>query len=662
MREDYSANGDAWHYFPHEHARSRAYRWGEDGIAGICDENQILCFAFAFWNGRDPILKERLFGLTGPEGNHGEDVKELYYYLDNVPTHSYMRALYKYPHEYPYQILVNENARRTREQPEYELPDTGAFAEDRYFDLYIEYAKVTPHDLLIQCTAFNRAHAPALLHIIPQLWFRNTWSWGLDPYHPLITAQGKVLQASHDVLGTRWLVCEEEAEPLFCDNETNVRRLFGAESQAKFFKDGINDYITREDANAVNPAREGTKAAFDLYRVLPPNGTWTVRLRLADKNPGAPFSHFNDLFARRKREADKFFDSIFTTPRSSDERSIQRQALSGLLWSKQYYCYDVRQWLNGDPALPAPPPERRHGRNNDWQHLNNSDVICMPDTWEYPWYAAWDLAFHCVLLARADPESAKEQLTLLMHDWYMSPQGQFPAYEWSFSDSNPPLQAWAALHVYETDMELNGGKGDIPFLQHLFHKLLLNFTWWVNRKDAEGRNIFQGGFLGLDNIGVFDRSNPMPGGGHLEQADGTSWMAMFALHMMRIALTLAVKLPVYQDLATKFFEHFLYIAGAMANIGKTGINLWDDTDEFFYDVLRSPSGMTTMLKVRSVVGLTPLLAVEVLDTTFCARFRNSQGECSGFSTIAPTLHNLSRTGMFRARATRACSRFSADIA
>jgi hypothetical protein len=640
VREDYSANGDAWHYFPHEHARSRAYRWGEDGIAGICDENQILCFAFAFWNGRDPILKERLFGLTGPEGNHGEDVKELYYYLDNTPAHTYMRALYKYPHEYPYRLLVDENARRTLDQPEYELLDTGALIDGRYFDLFLEYAKASPDDILIQCTAYNRAQTPAELHIIPQLWYRNTWSWGLDPYKPVITLVEGQLRAIHHTLGDYWLACEEESEPLFCENETNVCRLYGTPAEGKFFKDGINDCVAGRQPHAVSPRPEGTKAAFDLYRVLPPGGTMRVRLRLSGKKPSAPFVHFDTVFARRKKETDEFYNGLFSTPPSSDERHVQKQAMAGLLWSKQYYCYDVHRWLEGDPALPPPPSERWHGRNNDWQHLNSSDILNMPDKWEYPWYATWDLAFHSVLLARADPQSAKRQLTLLMHDWYMSPQGQFPAYEWNFSNSNPPVQAWAALHVYETDKELNGGKGDTAFLQQMFHKLLLNFTWWVNRKDAEGRNIFQGGFLGLDNIGVFDRSQPLPGGGHIEQADGTSWMATFALQMMRIALTLAVEQPVYQDLATKFFEHFLYIAGAMANIGKTGINLWDDMDEFFYDVLRDPNGQTTMLKVRSMVGLTPLFAVEVMDSRLLSAVPEFAGRMQWFLDNRPDLAQL----------------------
>ncbi|WP_151087903.1 MGH1-like glycoside hydrolase domain-containing protein [Hymenobacter baengnokdamensis] len=620
VREDYSANGDAWNYTTFDQARSRAYRWGEEGLAGFCDDQQLLCGSLALWNGQDTILKEQLFGLSGPQGNHGEDVKEVYYFLDNTPTHSYQKLLYKYPQRaFPYEQLLAENARRTRKDPEFELLDTGIFAENRYFDVFVEYAKADAEDLLIQYTIVNRGPDEATLHVLPQLWFRNTWAWGYDDYRPALTALGEgAAQAAHRDLGELTCYAEGAPEWLFCDNDTNCERLYNAPSANHFFKDGITNYLIGKQADALNPARTGTKAAAHYTLTLAPGTTQKVRLRLGPASLKTPFQDFEQLLTQRQAEADQFYAEMQQAISDADARLVQRQAFAGMLWSKQFYHYSVPRWLAGDPAFPPPPAERQQGRNADWKSLDNSDIISMPDTWEYPWYAAWDLAFHCIPLAQLDPEFAKNQLRLLCRDWYMHPNGQLPAYEWRFGDVNPPVHAWAAFRVFKMDQKRRGDAGDTDFLQTVFHRLLLNFTWWVNRKDRDGRNIFEGGFLGLDNIGVFDRSAPLPVGGYLEQADGTAWVAMFALNMMRIALELSQSNPVYQDLASKFFEHFLYIAEAMTNLGNTALNLWDDEDEFYYDALNTPDGGHELLKVRTMVGLIPLFAVEVLDEDLLA--------------------------------------------
>lgn len=615
VREDYSPHGTAWEYISHDAARSRAYRWGEEGIGGISDDYQLLCFAPAFWNGKDPILKERLFGLTGNEGNHGEDVKEYYYYLDNTPTHSYMKMLYKYPQQaFPYTQLVEENRRRGKNAPEFELIDTGIFNDDRYFDILIEYAKADTDDILIRITAHNRGSESAELHVIPQLWFRNTWTWQPNGIKPrLILGDTRSIHTEHERFKDFRLYFQGEPETLFCDNETNLPRLYGLNDVGGYFKDGVNDFMIHGQKQAINPNRIGTKVGLDYRLTIPANSSKTVNLRLCNRAFKNPFRSFDQIFEKRIQEANEFYGEIQSEIKADDARNVQRQAFAGMLWTKQFYYYDVAQWLEGDPGQPAPPKERQHGRNHDWIHLNNADILSMPDKWEYPWYAAWDLAFHCLPLAMIDPEFAKEQLVLLTREWYMHPNGQLPAYEWAFGDVNPPVHAWATWRVFQIDRKLNQGRGDIAFLERVFHKLLLNFTWWVNRKDEHGHNIFQGGFLGLDNIGVFDRSSQLPTGGHLEQADGTSWMAMYSLNMLRISLELGLTNPVYQDLATKFFEHFLYIAGAMRNIGNAGIDLWDEEDEFYYDVLHCPSGELVPIKLHSIVGLIPLFAVETLE-------------------------------------------------
>jgi hypothetical protein len=614
VREDYSADGQAWAYTTHDMAYSRAWRWGEEGIGGIADKRQQLCFALAFWNKKDPILKERLFGLSGYEGNHGEDVKELYYYLDSSPTHSYMKMLYKYPQAaFPYEWLVQENKRRTREQPEFELLDTGIFDEDKYFDIFIEYAKAGMEDILIRITAYNRGKEAAPLHILPQVWFRNTWSWGNDEYKPVMVPsnEGNIL-IQHRDLGEWGLYGEETDENIFCDNETNVRRFYG-ENKAGYFKDGIQEFLVHGNEKAINYS-QGTKAAQNYERVIPGGGSTTIRLRLANNQTFNPFADFDQIFTDRIKETDEFYAELQQEIKSDDEKLVQRQGFAGMLWSKQLYLYNVETWLKGDARQPTPPAERWKGRNHKWQHLKNSNIISMPDTWEYPWYAAWDLAFHCLIFALIDADFAKHQLLLLTHDWYMHPNGKLPAYEWSFDDANPPVHAWAAYRVYEIEKNANGGKGDRPFLETVFHKLLLNFTWWVNKKDEEGNNVFEGGFLGMDNIGLFDRSNTrLPDGGQLEQADGTAWMAAFCLNMMRIAIELSMENPVYQDMANKFFEHFLTIAGAMSNMGSGNHGLWDDQDEFYYDTVRMPGDVSIKLKIRSMVGLLPLFAVEVID-------------------------------------------------
>src|SRR6266545_7313211 len=621
VREDYSPHGEAWDFFPHDHARSRVYRWGEDGILGISDNHQRLCFALALWNEKDPILKERIFGLTGSEGNHGEDVKDYYFYLDSTPTHSYMRGLYKYPQaEFPYRWLLEENQRRGRSAAEFELMDTGVFDENRYFDVLVEYAKAATDDILIRVTVSNRGPEAAPIHVLPTLWFRNTWSWDFGAKRPSMTLGGPVagsvfIQADHPDLGGPYrLYCSGEPTVLFTENETNLRRLFNVENTSMYLKDAFHEYLVSGHRAAVNPIGEGTKAAPHYQFTVEPGGNVVIRLRLSGGQIDAhPFGRpFDDVIALRQREADEFYATVVPTALSDDGKNVMRQALGGMFWSKQWYHLDVRRWLEGDPTQPAPPAQRKHGRNREWGHLYNEDVVSMPDKWEYPWYAAWDLAFHTIALALADPDFAKEQLVLFLREWYMHPNGQIAAYEWAFGDVNPPVHAWAAWRVYKIEKRIKG-QADRIFLERIFHKLLLNFTWWVNRKDPEGKNVFQGGFLGLDNIGVFDRSAPLPTGGHIEQSDGTSWVGMFCLNMLAIALELAREDPAYEDVASKFFEHFVYIAGAMNNIAGEGIELWNKEDGFFYDVLYLPDGNAKPLKVRSMVGLIPLFAVEILE-------------------------------------------------
>ncbi len=629
VREDYSEDGEAWTYFPHDHARSRAYRWNEDGLAGISDRHQNLCFAPALWNEHDPILKERLFGLTGHQGNHGEDVKEIYFYLDSTPTHSYMKMLYRYPQTaFPYTELIEENARRGYLDPEYELLDTGVFDEDRYFDVVIEYAKAEQNDILIQITVTNRGPETAPCTVLPTLWFRNTWSWGY-PNGPLGEVPGKprmtwvapqtnsaghpeILIEDHPQIGQYHLYALDPEGALFTENETNNECLFNTPNASPYVKDAFHRAIIHGEKDAVNPEKKGTKGAFVYSCTLDSGSSTTFRLRLSAKGHVAPFESFDSVMPMRKKEADAFYETVHGPDLSDEERRIQRQALAGMLWTKQIYYLDVPQWLNGDPAMPPPPEARKHGRNHEWRHINNFDLLSMPDKWEYPWYAAWDLAFHCIPLAMVDPEFAKRQLELITREWYMHPNGQLPAYEWSFGDVNPPVHAWAALEVFQVCAQQQG-KRDRAFLEGIFHKLLLNFTWWVNRKDPEGRNVFQGGFLGLDNISLFDRSQSLPTGGHIDQSDATAWMAFYCVEMMRIALELARDNPVYQDIATKFFEHFLRIGTAMSDFHGQGYALWDPEDQFYYDVLHLPDGSVRRLKVRSLVGLLPLIASETLD-------------------------------------------------
>jgi hypothetical protein len=638
VREDYSEHGTAWEHLPHDHARSRAYRWNEDGIAGVSDRHQVLCLALALWNGRDPILKERLFGLTGNEGNHGEDVKEVYHYLDSTPTHSFMRMLYKYPQaEFPYARLVEENRRRGRGEPEYELVDTGVFDDGRYFDVLVEYAKAGPEDLLVRIEVANRGPDAAELHLLPSLWFRNTWSWGGGGPRPALRAApagagARAIRATHPSDGEWLLSLEGAPELLFTENETNAERLFGAPSGSPYVKDAFHEYVVGGRVEAVNPALAGTKAAGRYRLEVPAGGAREVRLRLRRAAGAEPFgAEFDEAFAARRREADEFYARIVPASLPEDARRVMRQAFAGMLWSKQFYHYVVRDWLHGDAGQPPPPERRRAGRNAEWGHLYNADVLSMPDKWEYPWFASWDLAFHCVPLALVDPDFAKEQLLLLLREWYMHPNGQIPAYEWAFGDVNPPVLGWAAWRVYELERERRG-RGDRAFLKRVFHKLLLNFTWWVNRKDAEGRNVFQGGFLGLDNIGVFDRSQPLPTGGHLEQADGTSWMAMYCLNLLTIALELACDEPEYEDVASKFWEHWVHIARAMNSLG-----LWDEQDGFFHDLLHLPGGEAVPLRVRSMVGLIPLYAVASFEPGTLARFPSFARRLEWFIDHRPDL-------------------------
>ncbi len=615
VREDYSADGAAWESTSHEMARSKAWRWGEDGIGGFGDTKLQVCLAVSMWNEKDVILKERYFGLTGNQGNHGEDVKEIYYFLDATPTHSYLKMLYKYPQAaFPYEELLAENALRGKKDPEYEIQDTGIFNEGKYFDVFIEYAKETTEDVLIKITVFNRGPVAAPIHILPNVWFRNTWNLGYPnpPKPSLERLTDDSLFIQHDKLGKRTLYADHPDQVLFCDNETNERKCYLVpDKTGSYYKDGINDYIVH-GANTVNPGQSGTKAAFHFKKIIQPGQSETFRLRMRPEQTDKPFDDFDNIFIKRIKEADEFYAEIQSNLAEDDLKNIQRQAYAGMIWCKQFYYYNIEHWLDGDPAGPPPPPQRKKGRNHDWLHLNNSDIISMPDSWEYPWFAAWDLAFHCICFADIDAEFSKNQLTLLTHEWYMHPNGQLPAYEWAFSDVNPPVHAFATLKVYNMDKAATGIP-DTRFLETIFLKLLMNFTWWVNRKDEQGNNIFEGGFLGMDNIGLFDRNTPLPDGSVLEQSDSTSWMCMYSLNMMRIALELAQTNPVYQDMATKFFEHFLWIAHAMFADGDEGTGLWDDEDEFYYDAIQKSNGMDQKLKIRSMVGLIPLLAVEILE-------------------------------------------------
>lgn len=621
VREDYSDDGDAWNYFTHDQARSRAYRWGEDGIAGISDDQQRLCFALALWNGKDPILKERLFGLTNSESNHGEDVKEYYFYLDSTPTHSYMKYLYKYPQAaYPYVDLIDTSRRRSRQEFEYELLDTGVFDQDRYFDVFVEYAKESPEDILIKITVHNRGPEAAELHILPTLWFRNQWSWEEGTVRPELQGLGSVVKAVDPKLGTHSLYCEGDAPLLFTENETNNQRLFGTPNRSPYVKDGINNFVIHGQQDAVNPDQKGTKAAAHYRVTVAPRASQVIRLRLtasAPADPAAgngksvePFADFDDVLEIRRKEADEFYDTVIPQSLSTDQANVMRQALAGMLWSKQFYCYDVDKWLEERGCDPYKENRKHAPRNDSWHHMYNGDVISMPDKWEYPWYAAWDLAFHVLALTLVDPDFGKQQLKLMLRERYMHPNGQIPAYEWNFGDVNPPVHAWSTIFTYRLDQSQKG-EGDRDWLKSNFQKLLMNFTWWVNRKDRSGKNVFEGGFLGLDNIGVFDRSAPLPTGGYLEQADGTAWMALFCQNMLEIAVELSMTDSDYADMAVKFVEHYMWIASSMVHLGgETG--MWDEEDGFFYDVLRLPSGQAQRLKVRSMVGLLPLCAA----TTF----------------------------------------------
>jgi hypothetical protein len=642
VREDYSAGGDAWNSSTHEMARSKAYRWGEEGIGAISDDKQLLCFAPALWNKQDAILKERYFGLTNSEGNHGEDVKEHFYYLDSTPTHSYMKMLYKYPQAaYPYQQLLDENKKRGRLDPEFELIDTGIFNDDNYFDVFVEYAKASEQDILIKISIANRSAQDASLNVLPTLWFRNTWAWGYDDYKPNLSASnddGDIV-INHRALPNFILHTEIKTQVLFCENETNAAKLYNAPNKSRSTKDGINEYIVHNDNSAINTDETGTKAALNYDLTVKAGETTVLKFRLENKNNQNAFKDFDEIFAARINDADEFYGAIQKDITIDDEKLVQRQAFAGMLWSKQFYYYNIPQWLNGDPAQPAPPEERKKGRNHLWMHLNNADIISMPDTWEYPWYAAWDLSFHCIAYAVVDAVFAKKQLKMLTKDWFMHPSGELPAYEWDFDDANPPVHSWATWRVYKIDEKITGKK-DIAFLESIFHKLLLNFSWWVNRKDAQGNNIFEGGFLGLDNVGVFNRNEQLPDGSFIEQSDGTAWMAMYALNMMRIAIELAMHNPVYEDMATKFFEHFLYIADAMESLGDDNKGLWDDEDEFYYDVLKMPNGHNMKLKVRSVVGLIPLVAVEVIDRATLDALPKFAERLKWFLNNRPELSNL----------------------
>ena len=661
VREDYSAGGTAWRYFPHEHARSRAYRWNEDGLAGFCNRFQNICLAIALWNEKDPILKERLFGLSGPEGNHGEDVREYYFYLDSTPTHSYCKMLYKYPQQaFPYEELLRVNGRRGKGDPEYELMDAlhQAFAAGRYFDVFVEYAKADQEDILCRITAVNRAAEPAPLHVLPHLWYRNTWSWGYGRPKPQLCAIARdVVYTDHRHIGERWWTVQaatQEApqegnggELLFTDNETNYERIFGVPNPAPYVKDGVHRAVVCGEAGAVNPEGVGTKVAAHFHATIAPGETFVVQVRFSDYEAEEPFADFDEHFSRRRQEADEFYAAVQGDSLSEDEKRVQRQAFAGLMWTKQFYHYGMQLWLEGDPGQPPPPEPHVTGRNADWRHFYALDVLSMPDKWEYPWFAAWDLAFHVIPISLVDPEWAKRQLILLLREWYMHPNGQIPAYEWAFGDVNPPVHAWAAWRVYKITRDVTG-ELDVTFLERVFHKLLLNFTWWVNRKDADGNNVFQGGFLGLDNIGVFDRSADLPLDGHVEQADGTAWMAMYCLNMLAISLELARHDIAYEDVATKFFEHFIYIANAIYGMTRQGLSLWDEEDGFFYDTLHTSDDHYFPFKVSSLVGLIPLFAVETLEPDLLQKLPRFRRRMEWFIEYRPWLvdyiHSLTEPG------------------
>lgn len=640
VREDYSQNGSAWEYFPHDQARFRAYRWGEDGLAGISDLKQRLCFSLALWNGKDPILKERLFGLTGHEGNHGEDVKEYYFYVDNVPTHSYMKHLYKYPQDpYPYEELVTVNKKRSRHEPEYELLDTGIFDDDKYFDVFTEYAKSSPEDLCIRFTIINRGQEAAELTLLPTIWFRNTWQWEKNRAKPqLKLTRNELIKASHSELGDYWLYFNP-CEVVFTENETNQEKIFHTKNPSPYVKDSFHSYLIDGNQECINPQKEGTKASC-IYRLqFAPQETKIVNLRLCnDGELVNPFSKdFDAVFAKRKKEADQFYMHVTPYALPEDMRNVQRQAFAGLLWNKQCYHYNVNTWLKGDTHEPPPPAEREKGRNSEWKHLDAYDIFSMPDKWEYPWFAAWDLSFHTISLAMIDPDFAKQQLLLLTREWFMSPDGQIPAYEWNFSDVNPPMQAWGAMRIYEIENSMWGRK-DRAFLERVFQKLLLNFTWWINRKDAEGRNIFEGGFLGMDNIGAFDRSLAPPSGGFLQQPDATGWMGMYCLHCLAIALELAEEDPVYEDIATKFFEHFVYIADAINSVEENSKNgLWDIENGFYYGIVVFPDGKVLSLKEDNMTGIIPLFAVATNESSTGSKFPNYRERFLWFVENRPEL-------------------------
>jgi hypothetical protein len=636
VREDYSDSGNAWDYFSHDQARSRAYRWGEDGLAGLSDDRQHLCFALALWNGKDPILKERLFGLTNSESNHGEDVKEYYFYLDSTPTHSYMKYLYKYPQsEYPYADLVHSNRGRSRNEFEYELLDTGLFNENRYFDVFVEYAKELPEDILIRISVHNRGPEAAELHVLPTLWFRNRWSWAGIADRPNLQRIGNVITATHPKLGERSLYCDGNPPLLFTENETNTERIFGVPNRSPYVKDGINNYIVHGQKDAINPEEKGTKAAAHYRLMVQPGECQLVRLRLSDVAAGkeGPFNDFDTMLSVRHQDADEFYETVIPRSLSADDANVMRQALAGMLWTKQFYLYDVDKWLEERGSDIFKPDRKWAPRNDLWHHMYNGDIISMPDKWEYPWYAAWDLAFHVLPISLVDPDFAKQQLSLMVSERYMHPNGQIPAYEWNFGDVNPPVHAWATAFTYR--LIAQKGEADLVWLKSVFQKLLLNFTWWVNRKDRSGRNVFEGGFLGLDNIGVFDRSAPLPTGGYLEQADGTAWMALFAQDMLEIAIQLTLSDPEYLGMCLKFLEHYLWIASSMTHCGHTG--MWDEEDGFFYDVLRWPDGRAERLKVRSMVGLLPLCAVTVFEGKVFAKYPESRERVDRFLAARPEM-------------------------
>ena len=641
VREDYSADGDAWNYTDYFSAESKTYRWGEEGICGICDDQQLLVFSVGFWNKKDQIIKERLFGLTNSQGNHGEDVKEYYYYLDNTPTHSYMKMLYKYPQNaFPYEDLINKNAAAGKENPEYELIDTGIFDNNEYFDVFIEYVKNMTEDLLIKITVTNKSEHTSPLILLPTLWFRNTWIWGYNEYKPKLSlSKDQSVLIEHKEINFKNLYSNTPAIALFCDNETNEKKLYQQQNATKYCKDGINDYIINKDQTTINPENTGTKVAFLIDEEFSALEAKTFYFRLSAESLDEPFQDFEKLFNKRVKEADEFYAEIQKDIKSDDEKLVQRQAFAGLLWSKQFYHYNVEKWLEGDPAQLKPPQSRKKIRNEDWRNFDSFNIISMPDKWEYPWFATWDLAFHTISFALIDPDFAKNQLELLTLEWFMHPNGQFPAYEWNFCDVNPPVHAWAAFRVFKIEETLRG-KPDVEFLEAIFQKLLINFTWWVNKKDHNGNNIFSGGFLGLDNIGVFDRNQTLPDGENLEQADGTSWMAMFSLNMMRIALELALYNKVYEAMATKFFEHFLSIAYALDNMGEENFSFWDEEDEFFYDAITLKDGSTEFLKLRTIVGLIPMFAVEIIDDEMLEKLPKFKMRMDWLMKNKPELANL----------------------